>query len=269
MAKAKMNQPLAPCRSKSGAAAAEEENRTKRSRSTQEYSGDPNKKPRDAARTISQEEAKLLELKLLANRKVELFSDLPLSHETLKALHEMGSVAMTQIQSRAIPPLLGGKDVMAVAMRSTGKTLAFLIPSVEMLCNQHFSPRNGTGVIIICPTSELAIKVHTDAKALLKYQTQTSGLIMDGNGWRGEAENLVKGVNLLVATPSRLLFHLKNTKGFLYNNLKCVTIHDADQGGVILKKEIKHIFKLLPKKRQNALFCGTPSKEMNCQSICL
>ncbi len=90
-----MNQPLAPCRSKSGAAAAEEENQTKRSRSTQEYSGNPNKKPRDAARTISQEETELPELKLLANRKVELFSDLPLSHETLKALHEMGSVPMT------------------------------------------------------------------------------------------------------------------------------------------------------------------------------
>ncbi|KAJ4810930.1 RNA helicase [Rhynchospora pubera] len=278
-----MKRPLAHCRSKAGAAAkaeaeaeaeAEEENRAKKR--SRYYCGDPKtmkekkKKPRDAdaARTISEEteeQSMLLGKREKSKGTVELFSDLPLSPQTLKALHEnhMGSLSMTQIQSSAIPPLLEGKDVMAVARNRTGNTLAFLIPAVEMLCEQCFSPKNGTGVIILCPTGELAIKVHTDAKALLKYHTLTSGLIMNGNGWRREAESLVKGANLLVSTPSRLLFHLKNTKGFLYKNLKCVIIHEADQIGIDLRKEIKYIFKLLPKKRQNALFCGTPSEEMD------
>ncbi|KAJ1696397.1 hypothetical protein LUZ63_004909 [Rhynchospora breviuscula] len=233
----------------------------KRSRWTEEYHNHCGDAKTKKEKTVSEE----TEAMSLGKYKKEVFSDLPLCPETFKALHEnhMASLAITQIQSSAIPPLLEGKDVMAVARTSTGNTLAFLIPAVEMLCKQRFSPKNGTGVIILCPTGELAIKVHTDAKALLKYHTLTSGLIMNGTGWRREAEALVKGVNLLVSTPSRLLFHLKNTKGFLYKNLKCVIIHEADQIGIDLRKEIKHIFELLPKKRQNALFCGTPSKEMD------
>lgn len=156
-----------------------------------------------------------------------------------------------QIQARAIPPLLIGKDVLGAARTGSGKTLAFLIPAVELLYNVQFAPRNGTGVIVICPTRELAIQVcssfnffpfhvlmnfnlnlihdcvifvifqtHAVAKDLLKYHSQTVGLVIGGSARRGEAERIVKGVNLLVATPGRLLDHLQNTKGFIYKNLK-------------------------------------------------
>ena len=125
-----------------------------------------------------------------------------------------------QIQARAIPPLLLGKDVLGAARTGSGKTLAFLIPAVELLHHIHFAPRNGTGVIIICPTRELAIQTHAVAKDLLKYHSQTLGLVIGGSARRTEAERIVKGVNLLVATPGRLLDHLQNTKGFMYKSLK-------------------------------------------------
>ncbi|TYH61647.1 hypothetical protein ES332_D07G067100v1 [Gossypium tomentosum] len=123
----------------------------------------------------------------------ESFESLGLSEPTIKAIKEMGFQFMTQIQARAIPPLMVGKDILGAAR---------------------------TGVIVICPTRELAIQTHAVAKDLLKYHSQTLGLVIGGSARRGEAERIVKGVNLLVATPGRLLDHLQNTKGFIYKNLK-------------------------------------------------
>lgn len=193
----------------------------------------------------------------------EPFSRLPLSEPTMTAINEMGFVSMTQIQARAIPPLLEGKEVMGAARTGSGKTLAFLIPAVELLYNIKFTARNGTGVIIICPTRELAIQTHAVAKDLLKHHSQTLGLVIGGAGRRGEAEHLAKGVNILVATPGRLLDHLQNTKGFIYKNLMYLIIDEADR---ILEanfeEDMKQIFKRLPEKRQTALFTATQTKEV-------
>ncbi|KAJ6842384.1 DEAD-box ATP-dependent RNA helicase 27-like isoform X1 [Iris pallida] len=191
------------------------------------------------------------------------FSKLPLSEQTMKAINEMGFENMTQIQSRAITPLLEGKDVMGAARTGSGKTLAFLIPAVELLYNIRLTARNGTGVVIICPTRELAIQTHAVSKELLKYHSQTLGLVIGGAGRRGEAEHLAKGVNILVATPGRLLDHLQNTKGFIYKNLMCLIIDEADR---ILEanfeEDMKQIFKRLPENRQTALFSATQTKEV-------
>ncbi|KAJ6299538.1 hypothetical protein OIU76_020495 [Salix suchowensis] len=193
----------------------------------------------------------------------ESFDSLGLSEATHKSIQEMGFENLTQIQARAIPPLLLGKDVLGAARTGSGKTLAFLIPAIELLHNVHFAPRNGTGVVVICPTRELAIQTHAVAKDLLKYHSQTLGLVIGGAARRGEAERLVKGVNLLVATPGRLLDHLQNTKGFIYKNLKCLVIDEADR---ILEanfeEEMKQIIKLLPKARQTALFSATQTKKV-------
>ncbi|KAB5520393.1 hypothetical protein DKX38_024712 [Salix brachista] len=193
----------------------------------------------------------------------ESFDSLGLSEATHKSIQEMGFENLTQIQARAIPPLLVGKDVLGAARTGSGKTLAFLIPAIELLHNVHFAPRNGTGVVVICPTRELAIQTHAVAKDLLKYHSQTLGLVIGGAARRGEAERLVKGVNLLVATPGRLLDHLQNTKGFIYKNLKCLVIDEADR---ILEanfeEEMKQIIKLLPKARQTALFSATQTKKV-------
>ncbi|XP_021905586.1 DEAD-box ATP-dependent RNA helicase 51 [Carica papaya] len=193
----------------------------------------------------------------------ESFESLGLSEHTFRSIKEIGFLHMTQIQARAIPPLMIGKDVLGAARTGSGKTLAFLIPAIELLYNVHFTPRNGTGVIVICPTRELAIQTHAVAKDLLKYHSQTLGLVIGGSARRGEAERIVKGVNLLVATPGRLLDHLQNTKGFIYKNLKCLMIDEADR---ILEanfeEEMKQIIKLLPKNRQTALFSATQTKKV-------
>ncbi|KAK4564260.1 hypothetical protein RGQ29_006365 [Quercus rubra] len=193
----------------------------------------------------------------------ESFESLGLSEPTRNAIKDIGFQHMTQIQARAIPPLLLGKDVLGAARTGSGKTLAFLIPAVELLHHIHFAPRNGTGVIIICPTRELAIQTHAVAKDLLKYHSQTLGLVIGGSARRTEAERIVKGVNLLVATPGRLLDHLQNTKGFMYKSLKCLMIDEADR---ILEsnfeEEMKQIIKLLPKNRQTALFSATQTRKV-------
>ncbi|KAK4483608.1 hypothetical protein RD792_010807 [Penstemon davidsonii] len=193
----------------------------------------------------------------------EAFSSLPLSEQTMNAVKDIGFQYMTQIQARAIPPLLEGKDVLGAARTGSGKTLAFLVPALELLYHIHFAPRNGTGVIIICPTRELAIQTHAVAKDLLKYHSQTLGLVIGGSARRGEAERIAKGANLLVATPGRLLDHLQNTKGFIYKNLKCLIIDEADR---ILEanfeEEMKQIIKILPKERQTALFSATQTKKV-------
>jgi ATP-dependent RNA helicase DDX18/HAS1 len=148
------------------------------------------------------------------------FNDLSLSEQTLNAIKDMGFTEMTPIQARSIPPLLAGRDVLAGAKTGSGKTLAFLIPAIEMLRALKFKPRNGmdfldlvlqlgTGVIVISPTRELALQIFGVAKELLKYHTQTYGIVMGGANKRPEEEKLGKGVNLLISTPGRLLDHLK------------------------------------------------------------
>lgn len=191
------------------------------------------------------------------------FESMSLSEPTMKAIKDMGFHYTTEIQARSMPLLIEGRDVLGAARTGSGKTLAFLVPAVELLYQLHFAPRNGTGVIVICPTRELAIQTHAVAKELLKYHSQTHGLVIGGSARKTEAERLAKGVNLLVATPGRLLDHLQNTKGFIYNRLKCLTIDEADR---ILEanfeEEMKQIIKILPKERQAALFSATQTKKV-------
>ncbi|KAL3647677.1 hypothetical protein CASFOL_008645 [Castilleja foliolosa] len=185
----------------------------------------------------------------------EAFAALPISVPTMNAIKDMGFPYMTQIQARSIPKLLEGKDVLGGAKTGSGKTLAFLIPAVELLYHIRFTPRNGTGVIVICPTRELAMQTHGVAKELMKYHSQTLGLVIGGSTRKLEAERIAKGVNLLVGTPGRLLDHLQNTK--------CLVIDEADR---ILEanfeEEMKKIINILPKTRQTALFSATQTNQV-------
>uniref|UniRef100_A0A0D6R9W0 ATP-dependent RNA helicase n=1 Tax=Araucaria cunninghamii TaxID=56994 RepID=A0A0D6R9W0_ARACU len=191
------------------------------------------------------------------------FDNLKLSEPTLNAIKDMGFENMTEIQARSIPELLKGRDVLGAARTGSGKTLAFLIPAVELLYHVCFTPRNGTGVIIISPTRELAMQIYGVAKDLMKYHKQTHGLVIGGAPRRVEAEKLAKGVNLLVGTPGRLLDHLQNTKGFIYKNLKCLVIDEADRILEIgFEEEMKQIIKILPKERQTALFSATQTTKV-------
>jgi ATP-dependent RNA helicase DDX18/HAS1 len=156
------------------------------------------------------------------------FSTLNLSQQTNRALEEMGFTHMTPVQAKSIPVLLTGKDVLGAAQTGSGKTLAFLIPAIELLHRLKFKPMNGaysfstyrwikveldgslgTGIVIVTPTRELALQIFGVAKQLMEHHSQTFGIVMGGANRSAEAEKLSKGVNLLVATPGRLLDHLQ------------------------------------------------------------
>ena len=137
------------------------------------------------------------------------FSTLDLSTPTTRALSDMKMTTMTPIQAKSIPVLLAGKDVLGAARTGSGKTLAFLLPAIELLHRLQFKPMNGTGVIVITPTRELALQIFGVVRDLMKYHSQTFGIVIGGANRRAEEEKLVKGVNLLVATPGRLWDHLR------------------------------------------------------------
>ncbi|KAG2736733.1 hypothetical protein G9P44_000823 [Scheffersomyces stipitis] len=192
------------------------------------------------------------------------FEDAGLSEPTMRAISDMGFKTMTKVQAKTIPPLLAGKDVLGAAKTGSGKTLAFLIPAIELLYSLKFKPRNGTGVIVVSPTRELALQIFGVARELMAHHTQTFGIVIGGANRRQEAEKLAKGVNLLIATPGRLLDHLQNTQGFVFKNLKALVIDEADRILEIgFEEEMKQIIKILPKEeRQSMLFSATQTTKV-------
>ncbi|CAF2782615.1 unnamed protein product [Rotaria sp. Silwood2] len=197
----------------------------------------------------------------LTSVSFETLSEKGVSDLTLKAISEMKLTTMTEIQAKSIGPLLEGHDLLASAKTGSGKTLAFLIPVVELMYKLRFMPRNGTGAIIISPTRELAMQTYSVLKELLTYHHHTYGLIMGGTGRQDEVKKLAKGVNILVATPGRLLDHLQNTKDFMYKNLQCLIIDEADRIlDIGFEEELKQIVQLLPKRRQTMLFSATQTR---------
>ncbi|KAI3638732.1 hypothetical protein MIR68_003230 [Amoeboaphelidium protococcarum] len=201
--------------------------------------------------------------------KVTRFDGLNLSDATMKAISEMGFTDMTEIQARCIPPSLTGRDILGAAKTGSGKTLAFLIPIVELMSKMKFKPRNGTGAVVIAPTRELALQIFSVAREVLKYHSQTFGIVMGGANRRAEADKLAKGVNLLIATPGRLLDHLQNTKGFMYKNLKALVIDEADRClEVGFEEEMKKIVQILPKERQTLLFSATQTTKVEDLAKC-
>ncbi|EDW16314.1 probable ATP-dependent RNA helicase pitchoune isoform X1 [Drosophila mojavensis] len=189
------------------------------------------------------------------------------SEATLRAIEEMGFSEMTEIQAKSLTPLLKGRDLVGAAQTGSGKTLAFLIPAVELINKLRFMPRNGTGVIIISPTRELSMQTFGVLKELMAHHHHTYGLVMGGSNRQVESEKLSKGINILVATPGRLLDHLQNSPDFLYKNLQCLIIDEVDRILEIgFEEELKQIINLLPKRRQTMLFSATQTERIDALS---
>jgi ATP-dependent RNA helicase DDX18/HAS1 len=194
-----------------------------------------------------------------------LFSDMPLQDKTKSALAALGFNKMTQIQAKSIPDSLAGKDIVGAAKTGSGKTLAFLVPIVELLTTVQFTRKQGTGAIVISPTRELSLQIYGVLRDIIEHANypQTHGLIMGGANRKAEADKLVKGVNIIVATPGRLLDHLANTRGFHYQNLRMLVIDEADrileQG---FEEDMHQIIKLTPKDRQTMLFSATQTRKV-------
>ncbi|KAF7554319.1 hypothetical protein G7046_g6845 [Stylonectria norvegica] len=132
-----------------------------------------------------------------------------------------------------------------------------------MLSSLRFKPRNGTGVLVVSPTRELALQIFGVARELMAHHSQTYGIVIGGANRRAEAEKLAKGVNLLIATPGRLLDHLQNTP-FVFKNLKSLVIDEADRILEIgFEDEMRQIIKILPKAdRQTMLFSATQTTKV-------
>eukprot|EP01059_Diplonema_ambulator_P010555 TRINITY_DN2057_c0_g1_i1.p1 TRINITY_DN2057_c0_g1~~TRINITY_DN2057_c0_g1_i1.p1 ORF type:complete len:492 (+),score=195.90 TRINITY_DN2057_c0_g1_i1:382-1857(+) len=179
--------------------------------------------------------------------------------------NQFGYETMTEIQRRSIPALLAGNDVLGQAKTGSGKTLSFCIPIVELLERSNFMTRNGTGAIIIAPVRELAIQIEGVLAELVKpfKGRHTHTCITGGVNKKPEALKLARGVNIVIATPGRLLDHLQTTPQFVYKNLLALCIDEADrilQNG--FEEQMKQIIAILPKNRLTMLFSATQTTKV-------
>lgn len=199
-----------------------------------------------------------------------LFSDLHLSAPLLKAVAEEGYTHPTPVQEKAIPAILQGRDILAGAQTGTGKTAGFTLPILELLSKQpRAKGKNPIRVLILTPTRELAAQVGESVKTYGKYMPFKSTVIFGGVGINPQIQALRNGVDILVATPGRLLDHL--SQGTL--DLKHIDIFVLDEADRMLDmgfiKDIRRVIALLPAKRQNLLFSATYSDDIKklCESI--
>mmetsp|Transcript_66033 Transcript_66033/g.162557 ORF Transcript_66033/g.162557 Transcript_66033/m.162557 type:complete len:287 (+) Transcript_66033:1325-2185(+) len=186
-----------------------------------------------------------------------------LSKPTIIRLLEQFYTHMTKIQKISIPFQICGFDILGSARTGSGKTLAFLIPMIEFFYSIKWNANNGTGGLVLTPTRELSLQNYYVLKDLLKYHTHTFGIIMGGSNKKIEIEKIKKKPIILVATPGRLLDHLRNTRYIQTNNLQFLIIDEADRCLEIgFEAEIISIIRLLPKNRQTILFSATQTKNV-------
>jgi len=206
---------------------------------------------------------KLKKNNLLSKNTFEKFI---LSKKTTLRLLELLYTHLTKVQSLCIPYQICGFDILGSARTGSGKTIAFLIPIIEFFYTIKWNLKNGISALIITPTRELSLQNYYVLKDLLKYHTFSHGVVMGGASKKTEAEKLEKETTILVATPGRLLDHLKTTKNLKIENLQFLIIDEADRCLEIgFEEEILSIVKLLPKKRQTILFSATQTR--NIQSL--
>jgi ATP-dependent RNA helicase DDX10/DBP4 len=153
--------------------------------------------------------------------EITLFSQLPLSSRTLKGLKSSHFLTPTAIQALAVPPALRGQDVLGSAKTGSGKTLGFLIPLLERLYLLKWGPMDGLGAVVISPTRELAVQTFNQLRDIGKYHNFSAGLVIGGKPLKEERDRLGR-MNILIATPGRLLQHLDSTVGFESAGVKCL-----------------------------------------------
>ncbi|XP_009627713.1 DEAD-box ATP-dependent RNA helicase 31-like [Nicotiana tomentosiformis] len=203
------------------------------------------------------------------------FDKFPLSPLSLKGVKDAGYETMTVVQEATLPAILKGKDVLAKAKTGTGKTVAFLLPSIEVVVNSPPNTRDQKRppvlVLVICPTRELATQAATEANTLLKYHPSIGVQVVIG-GTRLALEQKRMQANpcqILVATPGRLRDHVENTAGFATRlmGVKVLVLDEADHLlDMGFRKEIEKIISAIPKQRQTLLFSATVPPEV--RQIC-
>jgi len=184
----------------------------------------------------------------------------------LQAVRELGYEQPTPIQQQAIPLVLEGRDLMAGAQTGTGKTAAFALPTLQRLA--HFasssaSPaRHPVRALVLTPTRELAVQVYESFREYGKHVPLRSTVVYGGVDMNAQIAELRRGVEILVATPGRLLDHVQN-KTVMFNQVSVLTLDEADRMlDMGFMPDIKRILALLPTARQNLLFSATFPEEI-------
>jgi ATP-dependent RNA helicase RhlE len=194
------------------------------------------------------------------------FSDFGLAPEILKAVAEKGYTEPTPIQTQAIPVILDGKDVMGAAQTGTGKTAGFTLPLLQRLlkhANTSASPaRHPVRALILTPTRELAVQVEESVRNYGKYAGLRMAVVYGGVNINPQTAELRQGVEILVATPGRLLDHIQQKTTSL-GQVEILVLDEADRMlDMGFLPDIKRILALMPKTRQNLLFSATFSEDI-------
>ena len=189
------------------------------------------------------------------------FADLGLDAKLLAALDALGYRVPTPIQKRAIPLVLAGRDLMAQAQTGTGKTAAFALPLLQKLiadANTSASPaRHPVRALVLAPTRELAIQVHDSVIAYKRHLPLRSTVVFGGMDMKGQEADLRNGVEILVATPGRLLDHASGRPALL-SQVRFLVLDEADRMlDMGFLPDLKRILDLLPAQRQTVLFSAT------------
>jgi superfamily II DNA/RNA helicase len=190
------------------------------------------------------------------------FSSLHLSEPILKALTDLGYAQPTPIQEKAIPVILSGKNLIAAAQTGTGKTASFVLPILQLLNNDHTLRGKRIRALILVPTRELALQVEKSIAAYSQYLELSSMAMYGGVNAVEQTQRLVSGIDILVATPGRLL-DLAHQRALHFDELEVLVLDEADRMldmGFI--GDINKIIERLPEQRQNLLFSATISDEV-------
>jgi ATP-dependent RNA helicase RhlE len=183
------------------------------------------------------------------------FTELNLSKPLQEAVNGMGYEEMTPVQSQAIPPILQGRDIVGCAPTGTGKTLAFLLPALERLLQKPKtkSPR----IVILEPTRELVIQVAGEARKLTARTSLRVASVYGGTGMKKQIDTLHQGVDVVVATPGRLMDHMRR-KNVRFEDLQILVLDEADRMlDMGFFPDIKQIVSHMPRQRQTMLFSAT------------
>ncbi len=195
------------------------------------------------------------------------FADLDLDSKILQAVRDSGYEAPTPIQAQAIPIILNGKDILGCAQTGTGKTAAFALPILQRLVstknNNNMKTKRKISVLVVAPTRELAIQIKDSFNIYGKYTGLRNTVVYGGVGQNPQVKKLQQGVDILIATPGRLLDLIR--QGHI--NLGYVNFVVLDEGDRMLDmgfiKDIRTIINYIPKNRQTLLFSATIPPEVN------
>ena len=201
-----------------------------------------------------------------AEQLPQLFNTLPLDPKLLRAVADSGYLVMTPIQAKAIPIVLDGRDVMGAAQTGTGKTAAFTIPLLQKMLrheNASMSPaRHPVRALVLAPTRELADQVAESVKKYAKHSQLRSAVVFGGIDMKPQTLQLKAGVEVLIATPGRLLDHIE-AKNAVLNQVEYVVLDEADRMlDIGFLPDLQRILAYLPKQRQTLLFSATFSPEI-------